>query len=176
MSAVRVGAPVAAQRRDRLRHGVVQQPVARGPLSAAEGPDAAARLGQVDELEVEREGLDDGLGRLEVEGVQLALEPLALGRVVATAQGDGRSPQPLDELEQVVAGLLRDDLAKQRPEQAHLTRQRVMRPGRPDPGRLGPFCGRRATAHAATSVGRDRNLGRTASQPFAVATFRTLVR
>ena len=171
-----VGPAGGAQRRDRLGDRVVQEPVPCGALSPTKRPNAPARLGQVDELEVERERLDDRLGRLEVEGVQLTLEALALGRVIAAPQRDGRSPEPLDQLEQVLPGLLRDDLAQQRAEQPDLARQRVMRPGRPDARRLGPFRGRGTTAHAAASAGRDRNPGRTASQPFGVATFRTLVR
>ena len=55
--------PERAQPADRLRDRIVQDAVARRPLASAQRPDAAARLGQVDQLEVQREGADDGLGR-----------------------------------------------------------------------------------------------------------------
>ena len=60
-----------AQLGDRIGHRVVEEAVARGPLAAAERPDPAARLGEVDELEVERERGDDGLGGAQVQGVEV---------------------------------------------------------------------------------------------------------
>jgi hypothetical protein len=113
---------VVAEPRDRLRDGIVEVPVARRPLAAPECPDPPARLGQVDQLEVQGEGLDDRFGLAQIEPVEHALEPFALRRVVAAAQGDGRSAQPLDELEQRRAGLLDDDLAKESAEQTDLDR------------------------------------------------------
>ena len=44
-----------------------EDPVACRALAPAQRPDPAARLGQVDQPEVEREGADDGLRRPEVE-------------------------------------------------------------------------------------------------------------
>src|SRR5687767_5214204 len=96
------------------------------------------------------------------------LEPLPLDRIVLAAQRDRALADALDELEQRRAGLLVDHLPQQRAEQAHLGGQRVARPGGPDASRLtssGHGC------HAA----RLRNQGGTGPQPFAAATFRTLV-
>ena len=89
-----------------LGHRVVEDAVAGRALATAEGADPAARLGQVDELEVEREALDDGLGRPEVEAREVLVEAASLLGIVVLAQGDRASPDALDELEQVRAGLL----------------------------------------------------------------------
>ena len=72
----------------------------------------------------------------EVEAAQLLVEARALDRIVVAAQRDRPSPDPLDEREQLGAGLLRDDLAEQRAEQPDLDRERVAGAGRPDPERL----------------------------------------
>ena len=57
--------------------------------------------------------------------------------VVVLAEGDGRAADVLDEVEDRGPGLLRDDLAQQRPHQPDLGRKRVARPGRADPAGLG---------------------------------------
>ena len=64
---------------------------------------------------------------------ELVVEPGALERVVVAAQRDRPPADPLDELEQLRTGLLRDDLAEQRAEQPDLDRERVAGAGRPDP-------------------------------------------
>ena len=101
---------------------------------------------------------------------QLLVEPRALERIVVAAEGDRPLPDPLDEREQLRPGLLRDDLAEQRPEQPDLDRQRVARAGRPDPERLRGDrrpTRRRERAHAGH---RTRTVPRPSRDP--VATFR----
>ena len=53
---LRVGPAQPAQPGDRVGDRVVEDAVARGALAPAQRPDPAARLGQVDQPEVEREG------------------------------------------------------------------------------------------------------------------------
>ena len=98
---------------------------------------AAACLGQVDQPEIEGEGADDGLRGTQVEPAELLVEALALDRVVGAPERDRPLPDALDEREQLGSGLLVDDLAEQRPEQADLDRERVAGAGRADPERLG---------------------------------------
>ena len=120
--------PGSAQRADGLGHRIVEDAVARGPLAAPERPDPPARLDEVDQLEVEREGADDRLGRPEIEAGEVLVETAALVGVVVLAQRDRPPADALDELEQLRAGLLGDDLAEQRAHQADLGRRAC--PGR----------------------------------------------
>ena len=100
---------------DRVRHRVLQHAVARRTLAPAQGADAAARFGQVDEPEVEREGADHGLRRAQVERPQLLVEPRPFQRVIVAAKGDRASPDPLDQGEEFRSCLFGDDLAEQCP-------------------------------------------------------------
>ena len=79
---------------------------------------------------------DERLGPRQVEAVELGRQARPLDRVVGPAEGDRPAPDPLDELEQVEALLLDDDLAEQRAEEPDLARQRVAGAGRPDAARL----------------------------------------
>ena len=132
-----VGPPQPAQPGDGVGDRVVEDAVARRPLAPAQGPDPTARLGQVDQPEVERERPDDRLGVAEIERPQVLVEPRPLGRIVVAAQGDRPAPDALDGGEQLGSGLLRDDLAEQRAEQPDLDRERVAGAGRADPERFG---------------------------------------
>ena len=111
--------------------------VPRRALAPPQRPHPAAGLGQVDQPEIEGEGADDGLRGTQVEPAELLVETLALDRVVGAPERDRPLPDSLDEREQLGSGLLVDDLAEQRPEQADLDRERVAGAGRPDPERLG---------------------------------------
>ena len=133
---LRVGPAEPAQAGDRIGDRIVEHAIPRRPLAPAQRPHPAARLGQVDQPEIEREGADDGLRGAEVERPQLLVEPGPLERVVVAAEGDRPPPDPLDEREQLRPGLLRDDLAEQGAEQPDLHRQRVAGARRPDPERL----------------------------------------
>ena len=113
--------PAPAERRDRRRRS---GPRGVAPLARAGRPDLVALLGEVDEAEVEAEGADDDLGAVQVEAGQRRGEARAAARVVLAPEPDRRPPDPLDEIEQVDAGLLRDDLAEQRAEQPDLERER----------------------------------------------------
>ena len=57
-------------------------------------------------------------------------------RVVAAPEVDGRTSESLDQVEDLLAGLLRDDLAEERAEEPDLERQGVARAGRSDARRL----------------------------------------
>ena len=178
-----VGA-AAAQRDHGLRHGIVEDAVACRAFATAECPDPATRLGQVDQLEVQGEGLDDRLGGPEVEVREIGVEPATLLGVVVLAQGDRPPADALHELEQVRSGLLGDHLAEERPQQADLRGERVVRPRGPDPGRFGahrarwraPLAGAHAAEPTAQPCGPQRFATFPASQPFEAITFPTLVR
>ena len=148
---------------------IVEHAIARGPFAPAQRPHPAARLGQVDQPEIERERTDDRLRGVEVERAQLLVEPGSLERVVVAAEGDRPLPDPLDQREQLRPGLLRDDLAEERPEQPDLDRERVARTRGPDPERLRGDRGRRR----GTSSGGARGspVPRPSRDP--LATFRT---
>ena len=141
---LRVGPPEPAQARDGVRHRIVEDPVARGTLAPAQRPDTTARLGEVDEPEIEGEGGDDGLGRFEVEPAELLVEPGTFLRVVVAPERDRPFPDALDRGEQLRSRLLGDHLAEEGTEQPDLGRERVARPGRPDAERLGGDRGRLA--------------------------------
>jgi hypothetical protein len=105
---------------DSLGHGVVEHAVTGGPLAAPQRPDPATGLGQVDQLEVQREGFDDRLGGPEVEVGEVLVEAAPLLGIVVLAQRDRASADALDELEQLRAGLLGDHLAEQRAQEPDL--------------------------------------------------------
>jgi hypothetical protein len=107
------------------------------PIRAPNRPDQLALLGEVDEPEVEAERADDDLGPAGVERLQLRDEPGAKPRIVAAAEPDRRPADALDEVEEVAAGLLGDDLAEQRAEEADLRRERIADAAGADRRRLG---------------------------------------
>ena len=174
--------PARRERADGLGHRIVEDAVARRPLAAPERPDPAPRLDEVDELEVEREGPDDRLGRPEIEAAQVLVETAPLVGVVVLPQRDRPPADPLDELEQLRAGLFGDDLAEQRAHQADLGGERVRarrtcrsrpaRPARPPTGRAARATGL-TTANLADRTGSQPFPGRNLSRG---STFPTLVR
>ena len=103
---LRVRPPEPAEPGDRVRDRTIEDPVARRALAAAQRADAAARLGKVDQPEVERERGDDGLGGTEIERAELLVEPGPFDRIVVAAEGDRPVPDPLDGREQLRPGLL----------------------------------------------------------------------
>ncbi len=179
-----------AQSPDRLRHRIVEDAVAGGSLAATERPDAPARLGQVDQLEVEGEGADDGFDGARIESRQVVVEASALGRVAIDSKADRALADALDEVEQVRAGLLRDDLAQQA-RRAAGPRSRAGRGRRPCRcrrvrGGRGRSCG--SIPRPAARLGRPvpsparrsrpvplRGRDTMPPQPFASPTFPTLV-
>ncbi len=135
-----------AQAGDGVGDRVVEDPVARGPLAATQGAHPCARLGQVDQPEVQPERADHGLGGVEVEGAQLVVQPGALERVVVAAQRDRPAADALDQGEQLRPGLLRDHLPEQRAEQPDLDGQA---------GRARPTCRSRAARRRPRRDARD---------------------
>ncbi len=95
---------------------------------------AIPRLRQVDQLEVEPERANYPLERRRVHREDVEGHPLVR---TAPPCRDRVLARGLDELEDVFASLLHDDLAEQRPEQPHLAREHVAGPGGPDAARLG---------------------------------------
>jgi hypothetical protein len=173
---LRVRPPEPPQARDRIRHRIVEDAIAGRPLAAAQGAHPTARLGQVDQAEVEREGADDRLGGAEVERPQLLVQSGALERVVVAAQGDGPPADSLDEREQLRPGLLRDDLPEKRTKQPDLDREGVARTRRPDTERLrGDGARRPGGAQAGHRRGPFRARVATRPQPFRPQPFRRLV-
>ena len=127
-------------------HGLAQRfvdaPAAGPPGARAQRADALALLGEVDELEVQREGLGDRGRAREVEGADLGREPRALGLArfgrtdLVAPQRDGQAADALDGREQVRARLLGDDLAEQGAQQPDLARHGIARTTEPGARRL----------------------------------------
>ncbi len=171
-----VGPAEPAQADDGMGDRIVEHAIPRGPFTPAQRPYPAARLGQVDQPEIQREGTDDRLRGVEIERAQLLVEAGPLERVVVAAEGDRPLPDPFDEREQLRPGLLRDDLAEQGTEQSDLDRQRIACTRRPDPERLrGDGGGRRGTAQAGHGARPFRVRVATRSQPSRPQPFRRLV-
>src|SRR4029079_1296433 len=143
----------------RLGDRVIKESVTRGPLPAPKRPNARPRLGEVHELEVQRERRDDGFRIAELERIKLRLQAFAFLRLVAATEVDRRETQPLDEVVDALPGLLRDHLAQQRSEQPDLERQRVPRTRRTDTsGFRGPgrSCSLPRGGHVETKTEDDR--------------------
>ena len=107
------------------------------PGTRPEPPDPLLLLGQVGQLEVQPEGPDEHLGPGQVDGIHLGGQRASIIGAVRATQRDGRQADALDEVEQLLALLLHDDLAQERAQQLDLARQRVARAGGPDAARLG---------------------------------------
>src|SRR6185437_4896209 len=83
---------------------------------------AVSSLGQVDQLEIEPERAHHALEDVRLDGQDVEGDAL----VSATSSRRDRAlSRCLDELEDLGARLLDDDLAQQRPEEPHLPRERV---------------------------------------------------
>ena len=185
-----------AQERDRRREGIVRRgagrtgraPTAGRLLSRALRPaglaDPLALLGKVDEPEVETERADDDLGAVRLEAGELRDELAAERRVVATAEPDRRSPNALDEIEEIATRLLGDHLPEERAEQPDLQAERVAGTPGADRRRLAAnglvgSAGPDAVAHAAANglaLSRPfRSAAGRVPQPSDVATARRLV-
>ena len=107
-------AEVAHRRRIRVERG--DRIADRFPRAApfAQGPDAMALLGQVDQLEVARERPDHVLGSVQVERRdQFRHAPPAGGRRAAPVRDRGLA-QRLDLIQQLGAAALRDRIAEHR--------------------------------------------------------------
>ena len=96
-------------------------PTRRPGLSAAR-PNLRPLLGEVDELEVQAEGSDDGLEGRGIDRRDIQREPR---RPVAAAGRDRPLAGRFDEVERVRARLLDDHLAEQRAEESHLALEHV---------------------------------------------------
>ncbi len=173
---VGLGAPGTTEARDRLGDRVVEHAIACRAFAPPQRAHARPRLGEVDQLEIEREGRDDRLGVGELERVELRFEPATDRGIVVVAERDRREPQPFDEVEDRLPCLFDDDLAEQRTEQAHFEGERVACPCRADAGWLGTPACRTSAAHGAHRSGTYRNQGATLSQPCGRGTVPTLVR
>jgi hypothetical protein len=85
----------------------------------AEDPDPVPLFGEVDQLEVDGEGLGNRLGAVRIECLDQVYDlpqPLLRLRATAPAELDRRPAQPLDILEQALTVGLLEDLAKDRAE------------------------------------------------------------
>ena len=132
--------------------------------TAAQGPHPMALLGEVGELEVEREGADERVGAIEalfwvidcheVE-LELVREAQSLVRVLRSTDRDRLPADALDEVEEVGAGLLGDDLAEEGAEELDLPPERVPGARRPDAAGL----------RADSGIGHVRDPGAVRSNP-----------
>jgi hypothetical protein len=132
-----VAATQAAQSPDRITDRVVEDPIACGALASTECPHAPVGLREVHETEVERECTDHRFRVTEIEPAQVVVQPRSLRRIVIPTKCDRPATDPLDEREELRAGLFGDHLAKERAEQPNLHGQRVTCTGRSDPARFG---------------------------------------
>ena len=165
-----VAAQGGAQARDRLADGVVDRPTARPAGPRAQGADAVPLLGQVDELEVDRERVADGGEVFEIEGADPGGDAdsipvrLRYDRGVVATRSDHPAADPLHQDEQLRAALLGDDLPEQRPQHPDLATERIAgarepgarwlggdrrEPGHPGPPGFGPRRARGAGCHRA---------------------------
>jgi len=90
-----------------------------GAQVVAAAPQAVDAFGQVDDLEVGREGAHQGLGVVRRASGERGLERRR-GVGVAFAAADGGHARGLDVAEEGVAALLAQDLAHQGSERAHV--------------------------------------------------------
>ena len=154
--------PGPAQPGDSRTERVVRRGLARRcPVGSPGCPVQLALLGEVHEAEIQAERPRDDFRAPCVQRRELLDEAGAQPWVVATPQADRRPPHALDEVQEVGALLLGDDLAEERAEEAHLGRKRVAGATGPEGDRLGadglvrPGTGRRrrhATAPAAAGA------------------------
>ena len=121
---------------DRLGHGIVEDPAPGGSLTPSQRPDPMPLLGQVDQLEVQRERADEGRRASQVEPIEIGRQACTLGRVVRPAQRDRPAPDPFDKLQELDPLLFHDDLTEQRTQQPDLARQRIACTRRPDAARF----------------------------------------
>ncbi len=110
---------------------------AGGARTLADAPHAVLLLGQVRQVEVEAEGLDEVLELLVGERVDDATQLALAARAARGPDADGQLAHALDEVQEVLAGLLGDDLAEEGAEQLDLPRQRVGGAGGADAAGLG---------------------------------------
>ena len=138
-----LAAQAGAQARDRLADGVVDRPAARPAGTRAQGADPVPLLGEVDELEVDRERVADGGELPEIEVADPGGHALAIavrlrrGRRVVAAGRDHPAADPLHQDEQLRAALLGDHLPEERAEQPDLAAERVASAREPGARRLG---------------------------------------
>ncbi len=129
--------------RDGLADGFGDGAPLGAPGPRAQGADPLPFLGQVDQLEVDGERPAHGGELVEGQGGDLGIEPAPFrigldgDRRVAAPEGDHPPADPLDEQEQPPAGLLGDDLAEQRSQEANLPPHRVAGAPETGPRRLG---------------------------------------
>ncbi len=79
----------------------------------AHTPHAVLLLGQVGEMEVQAEGLDERLGLLDRELLEDRAQAQLAGGAGVLADVDGELAHALDQVEDRFTGLLGDDLAQQ---------------------------------------------------------------
>ena len=106
-------------------------------LLAADAPDHLTFLREIDELEIQAERVGERLSRIDIERVQLRRERPSGGGIAALPERDRLDAAAFDQLEQLHAALLGDDLAEQRAEQLHFERERVQARARTHRSRLG---------------------------------------
>ncbi len=108
-----------AEARDRIADRVVDRPAARPAGTRAQGADPVPLLGEVDELEVDREGVADGGELPEIEVADPGCHapaiavPLRRGRPVVATGRDHPAADPLHQDEQLRAALLGDHLPEE---------------------------------------------------------------
>jgi hypothetical protein len=90
--------------------------IARTAEIVASTPNPVNALGEIDDLEVRREGADQRFGITRRQALHQRLQLVVGSR-------DAGEPGPLDELEERVATLLADDVPDQRPERSDVVPQ-----------------------------------------------------
>jgi hypothetical protein len=110
---------VGRQRRDRVGDR------STAGASRAEGPHPVAFLGDVDELEIGREGSNHAVEVIRRERADDRHDALTSRRRRGGAKGDRRLSQPLDVIEERVAGTLGDSASEQRREKADVASERL---------------------------------------------------
>jgi hypothetical protein len=95
-------------------------------------------LGEVDDLEIEGEGVREPFPGRGIQPVETLGDAAGGCRVARAPESDEVPARLLHEGEERRPALLRDDLAEERAEEADLTSERVLRPRAADAARLPP--------------------------------------
>jgi hypothetical protein len=142
----------APQRTDRLADALRQHGRWAGPLAPAQQPQAVLLLGEVDDLEVQGKSVGEKFPGGRIQRVESLGDAASRYWVAVTPEGDEVAPRLFHEREERRTALFGDDLTEERPQQADLASEGILRPGTADaagfpsdsrvrPGPCACYCG-----------------------------------
>ena len=131
------GQPGDHERLDGGCHALAGDAACGRPLLATDRPHVALLLGEVDQEEVDGEGTGEQLESLGVEQVEPGHQLVAECWIATPPQCDRREAHLLDQVEEVTALLLDEDLPEERPEEPDLAAEGVSSGGGADAAGFG---------------------------------------